>query len=310
MPYLPEWSPEAHIELMDKLGIKKSILSISSPGTHLVPGDNKLAARVARENNQYAADLKKRMPDRFGYFAALPIPDVETCLQEIDTASKEGCDGFVMLTNGHGVYPGDSLLDPIFDELNRRQTIIFFHPTTPRCPCSPEARAAGEQPVKAAPLASKYPNPMLEFLFDTARIFANLFMSGTIKRCPNVQFFFAHCGGSMPPLLSRFTGFSTLVPGPWTGVTEEEVREAFKKQIWFDTAGFPFPGQIKGLMDAGVRPDRLFYGSDYPFTQAKGVEILLGKMDQGTSDTFSVDQVEGVYHGNAERLLNRSSVRD
>ena len=243
---------------MDKLNIKKSILSISSPGTHLVPGDSELAAKVARECNEYAADLKKRIPDRFGYFAALPIPDVETCLKELDLASQEGCDGFVMMTNGHGTYPGDAALDPIFDELNRRQAMVFFHPTTPTCPCSPEAMTAGQKPVKAAPFAGKYPNPMLEFLFDTARIFTNLFMSGTVKRCPKIQFIFPHCGGTMPPLLSRFTGFSMLVPGPWTGVSEEDVREAFKKQIWFDLAGFPFPGQIRGLMEAGVQHDRLF----------------------------------------------------
>lgn len=309
MPYLPEWNPETHLELMNKLNIKKSILSISSPGTHLVPGDKKLAAKVARDCNSYAADLKKRMPDRFGYFASLPIPDVDTCLEEIDTSSKEGCDGFVMLTNGHGLYAGDQHLDPVFDELNRRHAIVFFHPTTPTCPCSPEALAAGQKPVKAAPFAGKYPNPMLEFLFDTARIFTNLFMSGTVKRCPNVQFLFPHCGGAMPPILSRFTGFSTLVPGPWTGVTEDEVREAFRKQIWFDLAGFPFPGQIKGLMDAGVQHDRLLYGSDYPFTQAGGVEFLLKGMDSGVNEMFKKEEIEDIYHKNAERLLNRATAK-
>lgn len=261
MPYLPEWSPEAHLELMDSHDIRRSILSISSPGCHLEPGNDRLAAKVARDCNEYAADLKKRMPDRFGYFASLPIPDVETCLKEIKLASEEGCDGFVMLTNGHGVYPGDAALDPIFDELNRRQAIIFFHPTTPICPCSPEAIAAGQTPVKAAPFAGRYPNPMQEFLFDTARIFSNLFMSGTIKRCPKVHFLFAHLGGAMPPLLSRWTGFAGLVPGPWESVTEDEVKDAFKKNIWFDLAGFAFPSQIKGLLQgSGVSHDRLFYG--------------------------------------------------
>lgn len=138
MPYLPEWSAEEHLRLMDSLNIKKSILSISSPGTHLVAGDDDLAARVSRECNEYAAELKKRMPGRFGYFASLPIPSVDLCLKEIELASKEGCDGFVMMTNGHGIYPGDQLLDPVFDELNRRQATLFFHPCTPMCPCSPQ----------------------------------------------------------------------------------------------------------------------------------------------------------------------------
>lgn len=261
MPYLPEWSPEEHLQLMDKHNIKTSILSISSPGTHLQPGDDQLAARVTRECNQYAAALKKRIPDRFGYFASIPIPDVDTCLKEISLSLDEGCDGFVMMTNGHGLYPGDAALDSVFDELNRRRAIVFFHPTTPTCPCSPEALAAGQKPIKAAPFAGRYPNPMQEFFFDTARIFSNLFMSGTVKRCPDIQFVFPHLGGAMPPLLSRWTGFSTLVPGPWTSVPEDEVRETMQRQVYFDLAGFPMPGQIKGLMDgAGVPHTQLLYG--------------------------------------------------
>ena len=310
MPYLPEWSPESHLELMDKLNIKKSILSISSPGTHLVPGDSALAAKITRECNEYAADLKKRTPGRFGYFASLPIPDVETCLKEIKLASEERCDGFVMLTCGHGVYPGDPVLDPVFDELNRRQATLFFHPTTPKCPCSPEALAAGQKPVAAAPFAGKYPNPMLEFLFDTARVFTNLFMSGTIKRCPKIQFIFAHLGGAMPPLLSRFASFSSLIPGPWTAVSEEDVREALGRQIWFDLAGFPFPGQIKGLMQgAGVTHDRIFYGSDSPFTRADGVEMLSAQLDKGVKELFTDEEIEDIYHRNAERLLSYIKVR-
>ena len=304
MPAIPEWSETSHLALMDKLNIRKSILSISTPGTHLVHNNPQLARTVTRDCNAYAADLKTRRPDRFGYFASLPIPDVALCLREIETCTKEGCDGFVMLTNGHGVYPGDEGLDPIFDELNRRKAILFFHPTTPTCPCSPEAQAQGESPQKAAPFAGKYPNPMLEFFFDTARIVANLFLSGTIKRCPDIKFIFAHCGGAMPPLLSRFTGFSTLVPGPWQGTPEEEAREIFNRQVWFDVAGFSFPGQIKGLLEgSGVGHDRLMYGSDYPFTKSDGVGMLAGMMDDGAKSMFDEEQMKDVYHRNAERLF-------
>jgi len=304
MPYLPEWSEEEHLQLMDKLNIKKSILSISSPGTHLVPGDDKLAAKVARESNEYAAALKKRMPDRFGYFASLPIPDVQLCLDEIATSTSEGCDGFVMMTNGHGVYPGDPALDAVFDELNRRGATLFFHPTTPTCPCSPSALAAGEKPMKAVPLSHRYPNPMMEFFFDTARIVTNLFLSGTVKRCPDIKFIFPHCCGALPPMLSRFTGFSTLVPGPWTGVPEEEAREAFKNQMFFDLAGFPFPGQLRGLLEAGVDHTRLFYGSDFPYTRPEGVELLVGQMDKGVKELFSAEEIKDVYHRNAEKLFS------
>lgn len=299
MPYLPGWSPEQHLELMDKHGISKSILSISSPGTHLVPGNDEHARKLSRDCNQYAADLKKRLPDRFGYFASLPAPDVEACLQEIPRALEEGCDGFALETNHHGTYLGDKLLDPIFDELNRRKALLFIHPTTPKCPCG-----VGQEPVAAAPFAGRLPNPMLEFLFDTARIVTNLFLSGTIRRCPDIRIILPHLGGAFPPLLSRWTGFSTIVPGLGEAVPESEVREAMLRQFWFDMAGFAFPGQIKGLMQgAGVPHSRLMYGSDYPFTQPPGVELLLGQMNDGVRELFSQDEIEDLYHRNAEKLL-------
>ncbi|KAF2171605.1 hypothetical protein M409DRAFT_63248 [Zasmidium cellare ATCC 36951] len=304
MPYLPGWSPEEHLELMDKLGISKSILSISSPGTHLVPGKDELARNLSRDVNKYASDLKKRLPDRFGYFASLPMPDVESCLAEIPRAIEEGCDGFVFETNTHGHYLGDKEFDPVFDELNRRHALIFIHPSTPMCPCSPEALAAGQQPVKAAPFAGRLPQPMLEFLFDTARVVSNLFMSGTIKRCPNIKIILPHLGGAFPPLLSRWTGFSSLVPGPWIGVPESEVLEAFKRQIWFDMAGFAFPSQIRGILyGTGVPHSRLMYGSDFPFTRANGVELLMGQMDSGVKELFNEEEIEDLYHRNAEKLL-------
>jgi predicted TIM-barrel fold metal-dependent hydrolase len=309
MPYLPEWSEEAHLELMDKNGIQKAILSISTPGTHLVYNDSKLAAKVTRECNSYAADLKKRMPDRFGYWASLPIPDVHLCLEEIAKSAEEGCDGYVLLTNGHGHYLGDPIFDPIFAELNKRKATLFIHPTTPCVSCAPEVadrtNASKEQPTKATPLANKFPNPMLEFLFDTARVVSNLFLSGTIKRCPDLKIVLPHLAGASPPLLSRWTGFSTLVPGNWEPSPEEEAKEALNKQFWFDLAGFPFPGQIVGLLQgAGISHERLMYGSDFPFTKAEGVEFLLDKLDSGMEGMFTAKQIEDMYRGNAEKLLN------
>lgn len=311
MPYLPEWSEEAHLQLMDKTGIKKAILSVSTPGTHLVYNDNELAASVTRECNSYAADLKKRMPDRFGYWASLPIPDVDLCLKEIAQSAEEGCDGYVLLTNGHGHYLGDPIFDPIFAELNRRKATLFIHPTTPCIKCTDpqltqRTHASTSQPTKATPLASKFPNPMLEFLFDTARVVSNLFLSGTIARSPDVKIILPHLAGASPPLLSRWTGFSQLVPGLFEPCAEEKVKEALNRQCWFDLAGLPFPGQIVGLLQGtGVGHERLMYGSDFPFTKAEGVELLRGKMDEGMKGMFGEDEIKDMYYRNAEKLLER-----
>ena len=308
MPFIPSWSPKEHLKLMDKAGISKSILSISSPGTHLVPGNDQLAQSVSRECNKYAADLKASMPDRFGYFASLPLPDIKASIAEIARAIDEGCDGFVLSTNVHGHYLGDKIFDPVFKELNKREALLLVHPTTPQCAVSAKAEAAGQAATKMVPTSGKIDIPMQEFFFETARVVSNLFLSGTMKRSPNIKLILPHVGGAFPPLVSRWTGFSGLIPGPWT-VSEEKFKDIMHRQIWFDMAGFAFPSQIKMLM-AGfdVPHTRFLYGSDFPFVRASGVEELRKNMDKQVKGMFGEHEIEDLYHGNAERLLGSKPV--
>lgn len=300
---------------MHKNNISKSILSISSPGTHLVPGNDRLAASLTRHCNTYASGLKKRRPESFGYWASLPLPSIDLALAEIPLAVAEGADGFALQTNHHGRYLGDALFDPVFAELSRRHATVFIHPTSPCIACVDEGQ--GIHPTRAAPLAANFPNPMLEFFFDTARAVANLFLSGAVQRFPGITYVIPHAGGCLPPVLSRFTGFSTLVPGPWAGVGEEDARRVFEQRFYFDLAGFVFPagegaeamaasGQLVGLVRGmGVSASRLLYGSDFPFTKADGVELLAGLMDRGVKGMFTEEEIEQIYRGNAERLLQK-----
>ena len=81
---LQPWSLESHVKLNQELNITKSYLSITSPGTHLRDGDNALGRKVARECNEHAAGVKKEMPDMFGFWASLPLPDIEGSLAELE----------------------------------------------------------------------------------------------------------------------------------------------------------------------------------------------------------------------------------
>jgi len=60
---------------------------------------------------------------------------------------------------------------------------------------------------------------------------------------------------------------------------------------------------------AGVPHSRILYGSDFPFTKAEGVEMLLGKMDEGVKGMFSQEEIKDVYCRNAERLFATSSTK-
>ena len=73
------WTPEKSIDDMDKGGVAASVVSITNPGLWF--GDNGFTNRLARECNEYAAKLVMQYPNRFGFFAAMPLPDVDGTLK-------------------------------------------------------------------------------------------------------------------------------------------------------------------------------------------------------------------------------------
>jgi len=119
---------------MERCNISKSILSISSPGTHLYPGagNDEAAQKLARRCNEYLAKIKRRRPEKFGFFATLPLPYVQGSFEEIAYALDElNADGFCVLSNHHGIYIGNAIYEPIWAELSRRKAKVFMHPTIP-----------------------------------------------------------------------------------------------------------------------------------------------------------------------------------
>ena len=108
----------------DEAQIDVAVPSISTPGVHF--GDDGAARRLASRVNEYLAGIKRDRPDRFGAFAALPLPDVEGSLEQIAYAFDVlELDGVSVFSNAGGSYLGDARFDPIFAE--RRQAALQQH---------------------------------------------------------------------------------------------------------------------------------------------------------------------------------------
>ena len=277
---------------MDELGVSKSIVSITSPGTYLKPGDDELARRVTRETNEEMQQICAKHPSRFGFFASLPLPDVQGSIAEIDYALDHlGASGFALMTNACGIYLGDKDLDAVFRKLNERKAIVFMHPTT----CCLSGSSA------AKPL-NQYPSPMLEFFFDTTRAVTNLLLSGTVERNPNITFLVSHCGATLPPLVERLTNFAAIIGAP-SSLTSDQVKELFKTRFYFDLAGFPFPDLIHGYLRIS-NESRLLYGSDYPYTPGPMIKKQGKTRDDNLKHMFDEETVKAIYAGHARELLN------
>lgn len=283
---LPEWNEVEALKVMDALNVSTAMLSISSPGVHF--GDDAKARELARRVNIEGSRLVAAHPGRFGHFASLPLPDVEGAVAEAIYALDElGADGVVLESNAHGIYLGDPRLAPLYAELDKRHAVIFIHPTTPACSC-------------CARLAANYPQPLMEFIFDTTRSVADMVLSGTLEDFPDLRVIVPHAGAALSVLADRIELLlPALADAPARG--RPSLREAMKR-LHFDLAGVPVPHLLSALTQV-ADPSRVHYGSDYPFTPEAACHALAERIEK--TPLLDDARRQGIWRDNALSLFPR-----
>ncbi|WP_423457863.1 amidohydrolase family protein [Ottowia sp. VDI28] len=274
---IPEWRAESALELMEKARIATAILSVSTPGVHI--GDGMEAREMARSVNEFAAEVVRRQPSRFGYFATLTLPDVEGAIAEAAHALDHlDADGVVLLANVNGVYLGDPAWDPLMAELDRRSAAVFIHPSSLPAPPVP-----GIAPFVA------------DFLLDTTRAAINLARVRTFERFPNLKIILSHAGGFLPFAAERV---ARACSDDGENIGEGLAR---LRQFHFDVALSSSPYALPALL-AFADPMRITYGSDWPFAPAARSLHFARLLDEYP---LTAEQRAAIDRSNALKLFPR-----
>lgn len=272
----PEWHPQDSLEVMDGHGIDTAVLSVSTPGVAFLD-DPPAARRLARACNEWCAELLASHAGRFGAFACLPLPDVDGALAETAYALDSlGLDGVVLLASAGGRYLGDAAFEPLFEELHRRRTVVFLHPTTP-----PGA------PLPGLDIAVS----IVEFVTDTTRAIVNLILSGTLERHPGVRLICAHAGGFAPYITDR-------LEAAWAGDPASRERApagplTYLRRLYYDTAASANLYTLPAVLALGG-PERVLLGTDFPFAPERAVKQ-------------TVDGLAALLSGDSRRRVEREN---
>ena len=274
------WTPQTSIDMMDKAGVAVAMLS---PVQRLVmdsmSGRDDKSRSLARQNNEYGAQVIHDYPGRFGHFAALPLPDADGSLKEIAYALDTlKADGIALWTSYEDKWVGDPAFWPAYEELNRRSAVVFYHPARASC-CRNLPGQSG----------------ILEYDFDTARAIDSLLWNGTLSKFPNVRHIFAHSGGALTVLAARLMDdFPKNRADKVPNGVEYEI-----KKLYFDTAHASKIPALDALKDL-VPVSQIMYGSDAPIRNYDltdpGLDVYPG---------FSESDWRAINRGNAERLFPR-----
>ena len=193
-------------------------------------------------------------------------------------------DGVVLFTNANGVYLGDAALEPVFEELERRQAVVFVHPNP-----SPDAAAH----------ALGLPDNLLDFPTDTNRAVAQMHYTNRFARTPNVKYIFSHAGGSIPYLAARFAIIDEMafIEG---GEQRGSAADMFRRIYW-DTALAASDPVLRMLRDvAGIESGSLW----------NRLPVLAPRPRRGSRQLLQTDALNdaeraAVLGGNASSLFPR-----
>ncbi|MGA8124549.1 MAG: amidohydrolase family protein [Mycobacterium sp.] len=253
---LPDWSPETSLQNMAELGVGTAILSVSTPGTAFLPNAADAAA-LARDLNDYTAELAAAQPDRFGFFATVPLPDIDESVAEIVRSLDElHADGVVLLANNAGTYLGEAGQDPLFAALNDRSAVVFIHP----------AELPGPSVPGVPPFAT-------DFLLDTTRAAYLLVSNGIRSRYPNIRFILSHAGGFVPYASYRM---AVTITGD-TGRSWADVLDDFSS-FYFDTALSSSAAGLPTLL-AFAKTGHVTFGSDWPFAPTAAGKLFAAGLE-------------------------------
>jgi 6-methylsalicylate decarboxylase len=275
------WSPELSIAAMDAVGVSTSVLSLSTPGVWF--DDAPRARDTARRVNEYAAGLVATYPGRYGFFAAVPLPDPAGSLAEIAHALDTlGADGIGLLTSYGDMWLGDERFEPVMAELNRRKAVTFVHPSVPFC-----CRNIFPEVI---PMIAEVPA-------DTTRTVTNMLFKGIFRRYPDIRWIFCHAGGFLPMVATRISYYGReemKVQAP-QGVEAELAR------LHYDLGGTVSKPAIAALL-ALVPARQVLMGSDFPYVPLSDTTEGLAAFE-GMGLGLTPADMAAIRRGNALRLM-------
>ncbi len=260
-------------------GADLQVLTLTTPGTHIETPE--VASRLAALTNDALARLAHDRPARFTALATLPLNDPGASVKELERAVEQlNLRGAMLFSNVNGVALADERFWPLYEVANKREAVLFIHPTSP---------------VGVEAMNEYWLMPLVGFLCDTTLAAAHLVFSGVAERFPRIRWVLAHLGGAIPYLAERLDrGYEAF---PECRARIQQLPSHYLKRFFYDTVNFdPSALQLAiGFAGAG----QLVAGSDYPHR--------IGSIERMRESIASLPIPEAdrqaIFGGNARRLL-------
>lgn len=302
LPALHEVEPR--LEMMKSFGEDlQQVLTLSSPPIELLAGPEESPA-LARLANETMRELVDQYPDQFPWFvASLPMNNPEACLIEINYAIDElGAVGSQVFTNVNGKALDAPELEPVFDEMARRDLPVWMHPT---------------RNAKFSDYLSEDTSKFeiwwaFGWPYETSAAMARLVFSGLFVRNPDMKIITHHLGAMIPFFEGRIgMGWSEQLGSRTSGADGDDLAtrlpgdlQGYFKSFYADTAVSGSRIALRAGLDY-FGAEHVLFGSDCPFDPEGGPGFIREMI--AAIDELGLDEATQklLYEDNIRRLIKR-----
>ena len=282
MRYNPRttWSPAERIADMNSLGVDVQVLSTNA-FFYCYDQDAAATAAMARECNDYVAQLAQDRPDRFAGFATLPMQDVAAAVDELERTMHLGLKGAMIGDHVNGKTYDEPGFMPLWKAAEASGAVLLIH-------------QGGDTIV--TPRSDRYHLPnTIGNLADRAVTFASFVFGGVMDACPGLRICLCHGGGYTCYGIGRMDRGWQVRPEAHANIRQPP--SSYLSRFYYDCLTHS-EAALRYLIDS-VGIDRVVFGTDWPFDMAADwpVSWIL------SLPTLTAAEKEAILHGNLERLL-------
>lgn len=274
----------ARLESLKRRGVTRQLVA-PPPGFISWPG-GVANVELCRELNRQAAALVKEGEGLIEGMAVLPLAEPTRAVEELDRVMGEYGFRSAIISASAGGRPLDAEeFEPLLSRLEERRILLFMHPTS-------------GQPIDRFGIYGV--QVLVGWPFETALSITRMIFEGTLERHPGLRLVLAHGGGNLVFLRGRLdsayyaTGWEA---DPYYRRNISISPGDFFKRLFFDTCVLS-PESLEFVLQI-VGPDRVLFGSDYPFD----IGDPEGKAAMPAIRHQSQDTQEKILYKNAEAIL-------
>lgn len=244
------------IKLMDETGIDVQVLSLTSPSLHNLGSES---VSLAKQTNDYVAEIIKKTPERFQGFAALPMSVPKEAAIELERSiTNLGLKGAMLCGRTREKNLDHKDFGELFGCAENLSVPLFIHPQIPQKGVRDVYYSGFNDNVNLA--LSTYG---LGWHYEAGMQFVRLVVAGVFDHFPNLQIILGHWGEVILFYVERLASLSKAAK------LNKPFIDYVRQNLYVTASGMYSHSCLKRTVDI-IGTDRILFSADYPYQYRPG----------------------------------------